>query len=76
MAATLRVKPYPAELAAKPARIAVTGSTGFLASNIVHRLLSLGHTVHGTCRDPAKAKALQVGMWRVLWSQVAGLTSC
>lgn len=60
MSEVLRVSPYPVEQAAAPATVAVTGVTGYLAGSIVERLLALGHTVHGTCRDPAKAKELQV----------------
>ena len=60
MAGSLLVQPYPAELAAQPCTVAVTGCTGYVAGCIVQRLLALGHTVHGTCRDLSKAKDLQV----------------
>jgi nucleoside-diphosphate-sugar epimerase len=35
--------------------VAVTGATGYLASWVVHELLSRGATVHATVRDPGKA---------------------
>lgn len=60
MADTLTVKPYPAEIAAKPCVVAVTGCTGFVGGTVVARLLALGHTVHGTCRDVRRAQELQV----------------
>ena len=55
-----QVPPYPAELVATPSTVALTGCTGYVAGAIVARLLQLGHTVHGTCRDPAKAEMLKV----------------
>ncbi|KAG1658588.1 hypothetical protein FOA52_016200 [Chlamydomonas sp. UWO 241] len=60
MSTALFPEAYPVESAstAKPLTIALTGATGFVAGSILQRLLALGHTVHGTCRDPAKAKAL------------------
>ncbi|EFJ42238.1 heme peroxidase-related protein [Volvox carteri f. nagariensis] len=55
-----RVPLYPAELAAAaaPARVCVTGATGYVAGPIVARLLAAGHTVHATCRDPSASEAL------------------
>jgi len=49
----------PAERAAKPSTVAVTGATGYVAATIVARLLAQGHTVHGTCRDAKKAEDLK-----------------
>ena len=54
------VPPYPSESAARGTTVAVTGCTGYVAGSIVQRLLELGATVHGTCRDAKKAVALQV----------------
>ncbi|KAG2451351.1 hypothetical protein HYH02_003955 [Chlamydomonas schloesseri] len=45
---------YDAEKALQPATVCVTGVTGFVAGSVVSRLLELGHTVHGTCRDPSR----------------------
>ena len=67
---SLRVPPYPAESAAAGAVVAVTGCTGYVAGSIVQRLLELGATVHGTCRDPKKALALQVRSRSVGGTQV------
>lgn len=68
-AAALDARPgwYPAEIAAPACTVAVTGCAGYLAGCIVERLLALGHTVHGTCRDLAKATELQAG-GAGLWS--------
>ena len=52
----LRKPLYPAERAAPPTTVAVTGATGYIAGALVARLLAAGHTVHGTVRDPASAK--------------------
>lgn len=41
----------PAERAAKPAVVCVTGAAGFVASQITCRLLAAGHTVHATYRE-------------------------
>lgn len=38
----LRVPLYPAEVAAEPAVVVVTGATGFVAGAIVQRLLAVG----------------------------------
>lgn len=56
MTPTLRVPLHPAEAAAKPTLVAVTGATGYIAGALVARLLAAGHTVHGTVRDPGSAK--------------------
>ncbi len=42
---------YPAEKAASPAKVCVTGATGFIAGPVIERLLRAGHTVHATCRQ-------------------------
>ena len=39
------------------ARIAVTGATGYVAANIVARLLESGHIVHGTTRSTSSPAA-------------------
>jgi nucleoside-diphosphate-sugar epimerase len=76
MTEAAHVPPYPAELSASPTTVAVTGCAGYVAAAIVARLLLLGHTVHGTCRDPSPAtvQALKVRsrvlnpLWRVTGS--------
>lgn len=50
--ASLRVPLYPAEQAAKPCKVAVTGATGYVASSLIQRLLAGGHTVQATVRNP------------------------
>ena len=40
------------------ARIAVTGATGYVAANIVARLLESGHIVHGTTRSTTSPASL------------------
>eukprot|EP00195_Chlamydomonas_chlamydogama_P013640 CAMPEP_0202892812 /NCGR_PEP_ID=MMETSP1392-20130828/2505_1 /ASSEMBLY_ACC=CAM_ASM_000868 /TAXON_ID=225041 /ORGANISM="Chlamydomonas chlamydogama, Strain SAG 11-48b" /LENGTH=364 /DNA_ID=CAMNT_0049576907 /DNA_START=658 /DNA_END=1752 /DNA_ORIENTATION=+ len=59
MAGTLYPPAYDCEKNAPKCTVAVTGATGFVAGRLVERLLALGHTVHGTCRDPKKAEHLQ-----------------
>lgn len=52
---------YPEEEAfanEQVARIAVTGATGYVAANIVARLLESGHVVHGTTRSTKSPAAL------------------
>lgn len=49
---SLRVPLYPAEQAAKPCRVAVTGATGYVAGPLIQRLLAGGHTVQATVRNP------------------------
>ncbi|PNW75077.1 hypothetical protein CHLRE_12g497652v5 [Chlamydomonas reinhardtii] len=49
---------YDAEKALQPAKVCVTGVTGFVAGSVVSRLLELGHTVHGTCRDPSRTNTV------------------
>jgi nucleoside-diphosphate-sugar epimerase len=39
--------------------VLVTGASGYIAGWIVRYLLEAGHTVHGTVRDPGKAKGLE-----------------
>ncbi|KAK9807731.1 hypothetical protein WJX72_007437 [[Myrmecia] bisecta] len=55
MTEPLRRPLYEIERLAEPMTVCVTGATGYIASSIVRRLLSAGHTVHGTCRDPKNA---------------------
>jgi nucleoside-diphosphate-sugar epimerase len=43
-------------------KVAVTGSTGFLGSNLVKRLLDEGHGVSAHARDPEKAATLPEGV--------------
>eukprot|EP00051_Salpingoeca_urceolata_P027524 m.481863 g.481863 ORF g.481863 m.481863 type:complete len:347 (+) comp22347_c0_seq1:286-1326(+) len=52
------VEPTPAAAGVK---VAVTGASGFLASQVVAGLLGRGYTVHGTVRslDPVKTEHLQ-----------------
>jgi nucleoside-diphosphate-sugar epimerase len=52
MAASLRVPLYPAESAAKPVKVAVTGATGYVAGPLIQRLLASGHTINATVRNP------------------------
>lgn len=39
--------------------VAVTGATGYVAGQIIHELLSLGLTVHGTVRNPKNTEKLK-----------------
>ena len=48
-----RVPLYPLEQSASPAVVAVTGASGYVAGELVRRLLAGGHTVHATVRNPA-----------------------
>lgn len=45
-----RVPLYPEEASAAATRVAVTGATGYVAGNVVARLLAAGHIVHATVR--------------------------
>ncbi len=56
------------------ARIAITGSTGFVGSNISEVLLSLGHTVVGLTRD-RRAHTAPWELHDVDYSSDASLTS-
>lgn len=48
---------YEAEIKAPPSTVCVTGASGYIASEIISRLLRFGHTVHGTVRgDPTEAR--------------------
>ncbi len=49
-------------IAGVTATVCLTGCTGYLAGNVCARLLALGCIVHGTCRDPTKAKELQASL--------------
>ncbi|KAG2451353.1 hypothetical protein HYH02_003957 [Chlamydomonas schloesseri] len=53
-----RVPLYPEEASTPPTRVAVTGASGYVAGNVVARLLAAGHTVHATCRDPSNEAAV------------------
>ncbi|KAG2445702.1 hypothetical protein HXX76_000309 [Chlamydomonas incerta] len=52
-----RVPLYPEEASAAATRVAVTGATGYVAGNVVARLLAAGHIVHATVRDPSNEAA-------------------
>jgi nucleoside-diphosphate-sugar epimerase len=49
-----------AEASEPPCTVCVTGAAGYVASNIVCRLLAAGHTVHATYRDKDDQKAISV----------------
>lgn len=51
-------------------KLAVTGASGYVASWVVHELLSRGHTVHGTVRDPSRAD--KVAHLRTLAAELPG----
>eukprot|EP00198_Chlamydomonas_reinhardtii_P013020 XP_001702357.1 heme peroxidase-related protein [Chlamydomonas reinhardtii] len=53
-----RVPLYPEEASAAATRVAVTGATGYVAGNVVARLLAAGHIVHATVRDPYNEAAV------------------
>ena len=73
MDAELRARPlrkplYEREKAEPPAVVCVTGATGYLAGNVIARLLAAGHTVNATWRgasDETKLAHLKVHpLWR------------
>lgn len=51
MADHLRRPLYLAEKVAVPAKVCVTGASGYVAASVIARLLAAGHTVHGTVPD-------------------------
>lgn len=55
-----RVPLLPVEREFPRTTVCVTGATGYIASQLVKRLLCLGHTVHATVRDPAHTAHLLV----------------
>jgi nucleoside-diphosphate-sugar epimerase len=52
MSRHLRVALTEVENSQKPSLFCVTGATSFISGAIISRLLTAGHTVHATCRDP------------------------
>jgi nucleoside-diphosphate-sugar epimerase len=57
MALKLQVPLSELEASAAPAKVCVTGASGYVAGEIIFRLLLAGHTVHGTVRGDPQAKA-------------------
>ena len=53
------------------ARVLVTGSTGFIASHTILRLLEAGHEVRGTARSAERAAALNATLSRYAGRDIA-----
>ena len=58
MALRLRKPLHETETSAQPVTVCVTGGTGYIAGAIIARLLTAGHAVHATVRDPGNEKKL------------------
>lgn len=59
MVTALKVPLMAVEKSSPKSTVCVTGAGGYVASHVVHRLLSTGHTVHAAVRSSGKASHLR-----------------